>query len=41
MTLLSVEGLSTEFDTEEDRVRAIDDVSFTVAPGETLSLIHI
>jgi peptide/nickel transport system ATP-binding protein len=39
MTLLSVEGLSTEFDTEEDRVRAIDDVSFTVAPGETLGIV--
>jgi oligopeptide/dipeptide ABC transporter ATP-binding protein len=37
--LLEVEDLSVEFDTRRGRVRAIDQVSFTVTPGETLALV--
>ena len=39
MTLLSVQNLSTEFDTDEGRVRAVDDISFCVLPGETLGIV--
>jgi len=37
--LLSVEHLTTHFSTRHGVVRAVEDVSFTVAPGETLALV--
>jgi oligopeptide/dipeptide ABC transporter ATP-binding protein len=37
--LLSVEGLTTVFDLPSGTAPAVIDVSFTVAPGETLSLV--
>ncbi len=39
MTLLTVKGLCTEFDTDEGRVRAVDDISFSVGEGRTLGLV--
>jgi oligopeptide/dipeptide ABC transporter ATP-binding protein len=38
-SLLSVEGLSLGFDTEDGPVRVVEDVSFTVAEGETVGLV--
>lgn len=37
--LLSTQGLRTEFITPKGRIRASNDVSFTVAPGETVALV--
>ncbi|CAO3401898.1 ABC transporter ATP-binding protein [Azospirillum palustre] len=37
--LLSVEGLSVAFDGDHGPVRVVDDVSFTVAPGETVAIV--
>ena len=37
--LLSTSGLRTEFVTPKGRIRASNDVSFTVAPGETVALV--
>ncbi len=38
-TLLSVEGLSANFYTEEGIVKALDDVSFSIGKGEVLGLV--
>src|SRR5687768_484520 len=37
--LLEVEGLKTHFFTRDGVVRAVDGVSFTIEPGETLALV--
>ena len=39
MAILSVNNLVTEFDTDEGRVRAVDDVSFTAQAGKTLGIV--
>ena len=39
MTLLNVENLTLEFDTDEGRITAVDDVSFDLAPGEVMGLV--
>jgi oligopeptide transport system ATP-binding protein len=37
--ILSVENLRTHFFTEEGVVKAVDDVSFSLAPGQTLGIV--
>jgi peptide/nickel transport system permease protein len=37
--VLSVGGLTVEFDTEHGPTRVVNDVSFAIAPGETLGLV--
>ena len=37
--LLDITDLSVEFDSQEGTVRAVDQVSFSVAPGELVGLV--
>ncbi len=39
MTLLSVDNLTLQFDTDEGRITAVEGVSFEVNPGEVLGLV--
>ena len=39
MPLLQINNLATEFDTDEGRVRAVDDVSFSAERGKTLGIV--
>ncbi len=39
MTLLSANNLTLQFDTDEGRITAVDDVSFELSPGEVLGLV--
>ncbi len=39
MATLSINNLVTEFDTDEGRVRAVDDVSFNAHAGKTLGIV--
>jgi len=39
MSLLEIKNLQLEFGTGRDAMRAVDDVSFTIAEGETLCLV--
>lgn len=39
MSLLEVKNLRTYFDTDEGTVKAVDDVSFSIEPGETLAIV--
>src|SRR5437762_2121209 len=37
--LLAIDGLSTHFTNRDGTVRAVDNVSFDVLPGETLAIV--
>ena len=39
MAILCINNLITEFDTDEGRVRAVDNVSFTAQSGQTLGIV--
>ena len=39
MTLLNVENMNIQFDTDEGRITAVDGVSFSLEPGEVLGLV--
>lgn len=39
MSLIDVENLTLEFDTDEGRITAVDNVSFSLAPGEIMGLV--
>jgi peptide/nickel transport system ATP-binding protein len=39
MTLLSVENLTVEFETDEGRITAVDGVSFELEPGQVMGLV--
>ena len=39
MTLLRVENLTLQFDTDEGRITAVDGVSFEIQPGEVMGLV--
>lgn len=39
MTLLTVDNLTLQFDTDEGRITAIEDISFAVSAGEVLGLV--
>ena len=37
--LLAIENLSVSFDTDEGRIRAVDDISLQVHAGESVGLV--
>ena len=39
MSLIDVQNLTLQFDTDEGRITAVDDVSFSLAPGEVMGLV--
>lgn len=39
MSLLNVQNLTLQFDTDEGRITAVDDVSFSLEPGEVMGLV--
>jgi ABC-type dipeptide/oligopeptide/nickel transport system ATPase component len=38
-TLLEIKNLVTEFRTEEETVKAVNDISFTLSKGETIGIV--
>ena len=39
MSLIDVENLTLQFKTDEGLITAVDDVSFSLAPGEVMGLV--